>query len=111
MDITLISKERGITALYDGDRYIIHSSCYGVVAESDKIERDYDADNYERSVHICFDICEWFGYWSLERVITQGIKKLERMYNKDKQVDISFNVQKGEQGYLKRRLRMTTERY
>lgn len=111
METILINKNRGLTALYDGDKYIIHSSYYGVVAESNKIERHYDENNCERSVHICFDICEWFGYWSLTDAITRGIKRLERRYIADKQVDIGFLKQEGEQNHLKRHLRMTTEKY
>lgn len=111
METILINKNRGLTALYDGDKYIIHSSYYGVVAESNKIERHYDENNCERSVHICFDICEWFGYWSLTDAIIRGIKRLERRYIADKQVDIGFLKQEGEQNHLKRHLRMTTEKY
>lgn len=111
MEIILINKTRGLTALYDGDKYIIHSSYYGVVAESNKIERHYDNKSVEHSVHICFDICEWFGYWSLSKAISRGIKKLERKYIEDKVVSISFNIQNGEQNHLKRHLKITTERY
>lgn len=111
MEIILINKNRGLTALYDGNKYIIHSSYYGVVAESNKIERHYDDNSIERSVHICFDICEWFGYWSLADAITRGIKRLERRYITDKTVDIAFKIHEGEQSYLKRHLKMTTEKY
>lgn len=111
MEIIIINKNRGLTALYDGDEYIIHSSYYGVVAQSNKIERHYDENSRERSVHICFDICEWFGYWSLSDAISRGIRKLERRYIEDKQVDIEFIVQNGEQNHLKRHLKMSTEKY
>lgn len=111
MEISTINKVRGLTALYDGHKYIIHSSYYGVVAESNKIERHYNDNDRECSVHICFDICEWFGYWSLSDAISRGIKKLERRYIDDKRVDIGFRIQEGEESYLKRHLKMTTEKY
>lgn len=111
MEIILINKKRGLTALYDGDKYIIHSSYYGVVAESNKIERHYDNKSLEHSVHICFDICEWFGYWSLSDAISRGIKKLERQFIEDKQVDVSFVIKKGEESHLRRHLKISTEKY
>lgn len=111
MEIVLINKNRGLTSLYDGDKYIIYSSAYGVVAESNNIERYYD-DNYrDNSVHICFDICEWNGYWSLSDAIRRGVTKLERRYIEDKLVDITFRKQQGEQDHLNRHLKMTTEKY
>lgn len=111
MEIILFNKNRGLTALYDGGKYIIHSSYYGVVAESKAIERNYDDHSQERSVHITFEICEWFGYWSLTDAISRGIKKIERRFIDDKQVDIAFEIQTGEQSSLKRHLTMETVKY
>lgn len=114
MEIRLLSDKRGITALYDGDKYIIHSSCYGVVAESKPIVRhEYDKKTGELvhydNVNIEFDICEWFGYWSLKDVITRGIKKIEREWKNT--ANITYNEIKGEQEHLRRHLVMTTEKY
>lgn len=113
MEIRLLSKDRGITALYDGDKYIIHSSYYGVVAESKPIER-FTTNEVGEFVHldnfeIEFDICEWFGYWSLKDVITRGIKKIEREWKNE--ATITFNTIEGEQEHLHRRLVVTTEKY
>lgn len=111
MVIRTLNKERGIISLYDGDKYIIYSTYYGVVAESSKIDRHYDDNFTEKQVGITFDICEWFGYWSLSNVIKRGITKQERQFISDKKVTITFNQVKGEQSHLKRQLVMHTERY
>lgn len=39
METKTLSEKQGIIALYDGVRYIIYSTTYGVVAESSKIKR------------------------------------------------------------------------
>lgn len=114
MEIRLLSPKRGITALYDGNRYIIHSSFYGVVAESKPIKRyEYDKKTggmvHLDDITIEFDICEWFGYWSLKDIITRGIKKIEQEW--EHTATITYNEIKGEQGYLHRHLKMTTEQY
>lgn len=114
MEIRLLSPQRGITALYDGDKYIIHSSFYGVVAESKPIKRyEYDKKTGELlhydNVEIEFDICEWFGYWSLKDVITRGIKKIEREWKNE--ATIVYNTIEGEQEHLRRHLKITTEKY
>lgn len=114
MEIRVLSQKRGITALYDGDKYIIHSSYYGVVAESKPIKRyEYNRRTGEivHSDHITieFDICEWFGYWSLKSIITRGIKKIEQEWKHN--ATIIYHEIKGEQSHLKRHLKMTTEQY
>lgn len=76
MTINLISKDRGITAIYDGNRYLIHSSYYGFVAKSTEIIRD----NEKNTVHIIIDMCDWSGYWSLTDIIKRGIRKLENQW-------------------------------
>lgn len=110
MIIKTLSNERGIIALYDGDKYIIFSTAYGVVAESTKIEREVGDDYIERRVHIEFDICEWLGYWDLYRIIRRGVPKMEREYI-SKEVDIELHQVKGEQMYLRRNLIISTEKY
>lgn len=108
MEIILFNKNRGLTSLYDGKRYIIHSSCYGVVAVSEPIDRHYP-DGKEPSVDIHFRICEWFGYWSLADAICRGVRRLERRFEPNKQVNITFEQQAGQQDYLRLRLCMTLE--
>lgn len=112
MEIRVLSPKRGIIALYNGEKYIIYSTYYGVVAESTKIDRHYDeATSREHSVTIEFDVCEWFGYWSLYDIIRRGVKKMERQFINDKEVCIILNQVRGEQNHLHRRLVMTTEEY
>ena len=76
MTINLLSKERGIYSIYDGTKYLIFSECYGLVAKSTKIIRDNEND----VVTITLDMCDWYGYWDLKRIITRGIKKLENQW-------------------------------
>lgn len=97
MRIEVLNNTRGILSIYDGDKYVIYSQYYGVVAESTKIERS------DESVTIDFDICEWFGYWALKPIITRGIKKQETLYI-DKKVTINYTEQKGQQEHLKKHL-------
>lgn len=112
MLIKTLSEKRGIIAFYDGDKYIIYSTCYGVVAESKPIKRYYyDENNYIHHldhIKIEFEICNWFGYWSLTSVINRGIKKLER---EDCHVgaDICYHIHEHEQMKLNRRLVINTE--
>lgn len=111
MIIKTLSAKRGITALYDGDKYVIWSSFYGIVAESTKIERSDDENYRERSVTIEFDVAEWFGGWSLYDIIRRGVKKMERECLPEKEVCIVLHQVQGEQLSLKRRLMMSTEKY
>lgn len=107
MDIMTISKQRGITALHVGDKYIIHSDIYGVVAESSEIERSEDY----MKVNIKFDICKWVGDWDLRSIISRGIKKNERKHIKDRKVNIEYSTIIDQQMALKRRLIVSTEEY
>lgn len=109
MIIRTLSEKRGIIALYDGDKYIIYSTYYGVVAESTNINRAYNSDHTEFSVSIDFDVCEWFGYWSLYNIIRRGVKKMERQFLPDKEVCIVLHQKHGEQDHLHRRLVVSTE--
>lgn len=114
MEIRLLSPNHGITALYDGDKYIIYSSYYGVVAESKPIKRyEYDKKTGETMhfdhITIEFDICVWHGCWSLKNIITRGIKKIEQEWHNT--ATITYNEIKGEHEHLHRHLRMTTEQY
>lgn len=109
MIIKRLSEKRGIIALYDGDKYIIYSTYYGVVAESTNIDRTYRNDCTESSVSIDFDVCEWFGYWSLYDIIRRGVKKMEREFLPDKEVCIVLHQKQGEQDHLRRRLVVSTE--
>ena len=77
MVIRTLSEKRGIRMLYDGSKYIIWSDYYGVVAESTKIERKGGLAEPEKEVEIWFDICEWYGYWDLQSIISRGITKYE----------------------------------
>ena len=92
MEIQTLSQKRGIYSIYDGDKYIIYSSYYGVVAYSTNIERiDIENENIREKTKIDFDICQWFGYWDLKTIISRGIKKLENRYiNKD--IKINYNT-------------------
>lgn len=102
MRLKVINNTRGIYLLYDGNKYVIYSEFYGVVAESTKIERQEEGDN--RTVIIDFDICEWYGYWALKPIITRGIKKEETMYI-DKDVTINYNTVKGTENSLNKYLK------
>lgn len=73
MEIRKISNERGIYAIYDGEKYLIYSEFYGMVAKSTRIERDNEND----IVNIDFIMCDWSGYWNLATIIKRGVKKLE----------------------------------
>lgn len=90
MRIEILSNKRGILSIYDGNKYIIYSQFYGVVAESTKIERTKD----DKEVNIDFDICEWYGYWDVKPIITRGIKKQETEFI-SKLVNINYNKIKG----------------
>lgn len=100
MRLKCINSTRGIYFLYDGDKYVIYSEFYGVVAESTNINREE-----ENKVIIDFDICEWYGYWALKPIITKGIKAEENMYI-EKDVIINYNTVKGTENSLKKYLKM-----
>lgn len=102
MKLKCINNTRGIYFLYDGNKYVIYSEFYGVVAESTRIERQEEGEN--RKVTIDFDICEWYGYWALKPIITRGIKKEETMYI-DKDVTINYNTVKGTENSLNKYLK------
>lgn len=111
MIIRTLSQKRGVIALYDGKKFIIWSECYGVVAESTSIKRGRsDGCFNDGDVEIDFDICEWFGYWDLQSIITRGITKFENEYV-PKAVIIRYHKVKDEQMYLHRSLKMETEKY
>lgn len=76
MTINIISKDRGIYAIYNGKQYLIYSSYYGMVAKSILIQRDNEND----VVDIVFDMCDWSGYWDLSSIIKRGIRKLENQW-------------------------------
>lgn len=107
MEIKTLSEKRGILSIYSGDKYIILSTYYGVVAESTKIERSEDNEN----VKIDFNICEWFGYWDLKSIITRGIIKLEKRYIENKKVAINYTTQKGQQEHLNKYLKFELLEY
>lgn len=112
MEIIKLSEKRGITALYDGDRYIIHSSYYGVVAVSKAIKRYKMKDGVQHvmdHVKIDFDICKWYGYWSLKDVISRGIKKIEREWHNT--CDITYTEVEGAESHLRMRLKFDLEEY
>lgn len=103
-----LSDKRGIYAAYDGNKYTIISTYYGVVAESTDIKRDENGEN--KSVVITFDICEWYGYWSLKDVINRGIKRCEQEFVK-KDVQIIYNTVKGTENHLNKWWKIATEAY
>lgn len=90
MEIKTLSKERGITAIYNGEQYLIHSSFYGFVAKSTKIDRSQDTHDENGKVLIDFDMCDWMGYWDLATIIKKGVKKMERQFiNKQVYIQIT----------------------
>lgn len=108
MRLKCINNTRGIYLLYDGDKYIIFSEYYGVVAESTKIDRsyaEYENNDKKDKVIIDFDICEWYGYWALKPIITKGIKAEEKMYITDREVVINYNTVKGTENRLNKFLK------
>lgn len=113
MEIITLSQTRGILALYDGNKYVIYSTHYGVVAESKPIVRYINDENSDderlRDIKIEFDICKWYGYWSLKGVITRGIKKIERAW--DNEATIVYHEVEGAESHLKKRLVMSLEEY
>ncbi len=109
MIIRTLSQKRGIIALYDGSKYIIFSTFYGVVAESTSVERQNEGTE-ETQVEIKFDICKWFGYWDLQSIISRGIIKFETEYV-PKRVVIHYHEIENEHEHLYRRLVMNTEKY
>ena len=110
MEIRVISKQRGIYSIYNGEKYIIYSEYYGLVAESKKIER-YDNETNERleNVIINFDICDWSGYWDLKSIITRGIKKLENQFI-NKKVKINYNTIKNTGNSLNKVIEIKTKK-
>lgn len=94
MTIKQISKERGINAIYDGNRYLIHSDYYGFVAKSTDIIRD----NENNTVHIIIDMCDWSGYWSLSDIIKRGIRKLENQWIYKK---VTFDIVRRNDGRMR----------
>jgi hypothetical protein len=91
MEIRKISNERGIYAIYDGQKYLIYSEFYGMVAKSTKIERDNEKD----IVNIDFIMCDWSGYWDLAQIIKRGVAKLERQWVYKK---VNINIQRNKDG-------------
>lgn len=91
MEIRKISNERGIYAIYDGQKYLIYSEFYGMVAKSTKIERDNEKD----IVNIDFIMCDWSGYWDLAQIIKRGVAKLERQWVYRK---VNINIQRNKDG-------------
>lgn len=103
-----LSDKRGIYAAYDGSKYTIISTYYGVVAESTSIERNEDGE--AKSVAITFDICNWYGYWSLKDIISRGIKRAEQEFVK-KDVQITYHTVEDTENHLKKWWRIVTEEY
>jgi hypothetical protein len=91
MEIRKISNDRGIYAIYDGQKYLIYSEFYGMVAKSRKIERDNEKD----IVNIDFIMCDWSGYWDLAQIIKRGVAKLERQWGYRK---VNINIQRNKDG-------------
>lgn len=106
MEIRTLSEKRGILSFYNGDRYIIYSTFYGVVAESTEIIRDEETDD----VIINFDICDWCGYWDLKSIISRGINKAEKQFI-DKNVKINYNILRDQQMHLNRNIKIETIKY
>ena len=103
-----LSETHGIFAAYDGSKYTVISTYYGVVAESTNIERNEDGEH--KTVAITFDICDWYGYWSLKDVINRGIKKCEQEFVK-KDVQISYHTVEGTENHLNKWWKIVTEAY
>ena len=91
MEIRKISNERGIYAIYDGEKYLIYSEFYGMVAKSTRIERDNEND----IVNIDFIMCDWSGYWNLATIIKRGVKKLECQWVYKK---VNINIERNTDG-------------
>lgn len=114
MEIRYLSQNRGIISLYDGGKYIIYSTFYGVVAESTKIEREHLKREYKSENEIAentvidFDICQWYGYWSLKDIITRGIKKAEKQYV-NKNIKINYHEVEDTDNSLNKRLKFILE--
>ena len=106
MEIRTLSEKRGILSFYNGDRYIIYSTFYGVVAESTEIIRDEETDD----VIINFDICDWCGYWDLKSIISRGINKAEKQFI-NKNVKINYNILRDQQMHLNRNIKIETIKY
>ena len=109
MIIKTLSKTRGITAFYDGSKYIIWSEAYGIVAESEWIKRTESQEYGRGEVEIRFDICNWLGYWDLQGIISRGITKMETEYV-PKTVILHYHKIENEQNHLNRRLKIETEK-
>lgn len=87
------SKERGITAIYQGhgtNAYLIHSLYYGFVGVAD-VEKNEKGET-DVYLYLIDNSKNW--YWSLEDICKRGIKKTERTYIKDKVVNFYLNYQK-----------------
>lgn len=99
MEIRVLNNERGIYATFDGEKYTIISSYYGVVAFSTSIRRNGDywenkVLNSKNDTEIDFIICDWCGYWDLKSIITRGVKKMESQFV-TKKVVINYEVMPG----------------
>lgn len=106
MEIRTLSEKRGIISFYNGDKYIIYSTFYGVVAESTSILRDNETDD----VTINFDICDWCGYWDLKSIISRGINKAEKQFI-NKNVKINYNILRNQQMHLNKNIKIETVKY
>lgn len=97
MNIKVLSNERGITLLHGSNGQIaIHSSCYGLVAEGNRVTEHNKDYSYCKAVYT-LNICDWCGYWDLKAIIKRGITKWEKNdWNMD-DCEINFNVVKGEE--------------
>lgn len=106
MEIRTLNQTRGIISFYNGDKYIIYSTFYGVVAESTEILRNDETND----VTINFDICDWCGYWDLKSIITRGINKAEKQFI-NKNVKINYNILRDQQMHLNRNIKIETVKY
>lgn len=89
MEIISFSKERGITALFNGygkQAYLIHSSFYGFVGYADILEEP-GTEEIPVNVYLCNGSKLW--YWSLKNIVLRGIRKSENRFVSKK---IIFNV-------------------
>jgi hypothetical protein len=99
MNIKVLSSERGITLLQGSKNVVIHSSCYGVVAEGTRETVHNEDWSYCKAVYN-LTICDWCGYWDLKSIITRGIKKWEKSAWKMNDCEITYITAEDQQMHL-----------
>lgn len=113
MLIEKISNDHGIFAIWNTDKWIIYDNFWGVVAESEPVQRYVADENQYISpldvVKITFAMPEDGGDMGLPNLIRRQIGRLEKEKMSVDEVEFEFKPQAGERRHLARYLKADTE--